>query len=188
MQLIKISLLLSAVFCFSCNAGNNKKQEQVQKENDSLKKEIEVIKNEGQKDIIKQTDTVLKNDTQEAVTQNPLIRTGNHNLTLQWISWDQPGTVTISDMGNSTYTIVGGQLSKTNKDYININGIIKVVSKNELQFEGSITSFIADNDNGKVCEKKGKYVFKATGTRKYWRLQQMASCGGETVDYVDIYF
>ena len=42
-------------------------------------------------------------------------------------------------------------------------------------------------DKGRRCERNGDFEFRATGKRKYWRLQQMEACGGLT-DYVDVYY
>ena len=42
-------------------------------------------------------------------------------------------------------------------------------------------------DKGRRCERTGDYEFRATGKRKYWRMQKMEACGGLT-DYVDVYY
>ena len=57
------------------------------------------------------------------------------------------------------------------------------------QSSGSTTGTIAFVNNGKVCVKNGPLHFRATGTRKYWRLKEKDNCeGGNVVDYFDIYF
>ena len=124
----------------------------------------------------------------EVFVQQPPLRVGKHNLTLQWISWDFPGSAVVSQR-NGKYFIKGNQKSKTSSDSLSIDGELKVVSSRELLFSGKIVTHVASINNGQPCVKEGEYRFKATGTRKYWRLQEMESCeGNNVVDYVDIYF
>ena len=48
---------------------------------------------------------------------------------------------------------------------------------------------MSGNFGGKPCVKTGRFTFRITGTRKYWRLKEMTNCeGGMLVDYVDVYF
>ncbi|MCU0353869.1 MAG: hypothetical protein MUD08_09065 [Cytophagales bacterium] len=130
---------------------------------------------------------VLEKNTKTSVQQSPL-RVGKHNLTLQWISWDVPGTAVVSQK-NGKYFIKGNQKSKTSSDSLYIEGELKVVNSRELLFTGKIVTHVASIHSGQPCVKEGEYHFKATGTRKYWRLQEMESCeGNNVVDYVDIYF
>jgi len=118
------------------------------------------------------------------------IHTGKHNLTLQWISWEKPGSIDVAAPGKDGYRVVKGQQwGKDKNEYLKVNGKIKQTSQTELLFEGTIESQISYVNNGKPCHRKGTYHFKATGTRKYWRLQEMENCEGHKVtDYVDIYF
>jgi len=117
------------------------------------------------------------------------IREGVHNFTLQWISWDQPGKVTIKKSKDSAYTISGAQYSPDKKEFVTIEGTFKVLSPQELLFDGVIRTQTSSVNKGEVCEKKGTYHFLAKGARKYWRLQEMDNCeGNNVVDYVDIYF
>lgn len=117
------------------------------------------------------------------------VREGVHNLTLQWISWDQPGKVAIKKSKDSTYTISGAQYSPDKKEFVTIEGTFNVRSPQELVFEGVIRTQTGSVNKGEVCEKKGTYHFLAKGARKYWRLQEMDNCeGNNVVDYVDIYF
>lgn len=114
---------------------------------------------------------------------------GKHALTLQWISWDFPGSVLISQADDGWYTIKGSQTDRKNpENYLRISGRIKPITMRELLFEGTIESRIDHLNDGKACVRNGQQTFKAAGTRKYWRLQQMTNCEGGTVDYIDIYF
>lgn len=124
-----------------------------------------------------------------AYAQYEQIRTGKHDLTLQWIDLDKhgPGTVIIQSLGDNKYSIEGEQRDKVKKDYITIKGTI-VADKDMLYFEGKIVSKVGFINNGKPCEATGPAVFKATGKRRYWRLQRMLNCDGVSSDYIDIYF
>jgi hypothetical protein len=141
----------------------------------------------------KESNNTKKEDIVESLKTEPkpnnLIRTGKHSFTLQWISWDYPGSVTITRKDQNTYYIKGKQLSRENDDYIKIDGTLTPLSKKELVFNGSIKYLVSHNNNGQECVKSGKQIFKATGSRKYWRLQNMTNCeGGMLTDYIDIYF
>jgi hypothetical protein len=118
------------------------------------------------------------------------LRTGKHKLSLQWISWEEMGTATIGAADkNGTRKIKGAQHSKTNTDYLEIEGTLRESTGRELIFEGKILIQAADINKGELCRREGTYHFKVTGKRKYWRLQEMENCEGNNVtDYVDIYF
>lgn len=117
------------------------------------------------------------------------LREGTHHLTLQWISWDQPGKVKITKAEGDGYTVKGEQRDTKTGDFVTISGTLHVVSARELTFEGRIATQHSTVNDGKVCEKEGKYRFYAKDQRKYWRLQEMNNCeGNNVVDYVDIYF
>lgn len=111
---------------------------------------------------------------------------GKHALTLQWISWDKPGTVNFTKIGKNLYKVSGSQ--KKGREYLTIEGEISQVSVDELSFDGTIKHSTAINANGKECVKTGPKTFLATKNRKYWRMQDMANCDGVATDYIDIYF
>ncbi|MCW3465071.1 hypothetical protein [Chitinophaga nivalis] len=118
-----------------------------------------------------------------------VLREGKHNLTLQWVSWNQPGKAVIKKKKDGTYSIQGEQRGADNAGFVTIDGVLKVVSAKELEFEGTIRTKDNSINGGEVCEKKGTYHFLAKGARKYWRLQEMENCeGNNVVDYVDIFF
>ena len=124
-----------------------------------------------------------------AFCQPKSIRTGPHSFSIQWISFNRanPGTVIIKPFGKSSYSIEGEQRDKAKNEYVTIKGIFEVVGR-ELLFDGKIVSRIATINNGQPCELKGPAVFRASGKRKYWRLQQMLNCDDQTTDYIDIFF
>ena len=118
----------------------------------------------------------------------PLIRTGRHKLTLQWISWDKPGSVMISTADDGWFTVKGEQKSEGSSDYLRIDGKVMPLSDKEILFDGDITYSVATINSGEPCVKTGRQNFLSTKGRKYWRLQNMLHCVEGTTDYVDIYF
>jgi len=113
---------------------------------------------------------------------------GSHLLSLQWISWEYFGTCDITKDENGTLRCVGEQLSKENDDYLRINGTVSIVNATHLIFTGTIATKVSYINEGKECLREGTFDFKATGKRKYWRLQQMTNPCDNCCDYVDIYF
>ena len=114
---------------------------------------------------------------------------GKHMCSLQWISWKQFGSVTISqDSDTGTVYIKGGQKSKTNSDYLEIDGTLTVINPLHLRFKGEITTCVYHINNGKPVKRKGTYNFTVAGQRRYWRMQEMTNPDDACCDYVDIYF
>lgn len=111
-------------------------------------------------------------------------------LSLQWISWEKMGKIKIANADNEGWHIAQGlQNSDENQDYLKVDGKIKQISPSELLFDGVIESRVSFVNSGEPCLRTGTFHFKATGKRKYWRLQEMENCEGNMVtDYVDIYF
>lgn len=108
---------------------------------------------------------------------------GDHALTLQWISWDVPGKINFTKTGDKTYKVAGQQ--RKGNDYLSMEGVITQLSPKHLRFEGTIETDI--KANGGKCVRTGVQDFLVTKNRKYWRLQNMEHCFGLT-DYIDIYF
>ncbi|NEU08718.1 hypothetical protein GZH53_10380 [Flavihumibacter sp. R14] len=182
-------LVLLALFVFSISSctSNTENEHRLRTENLELRQEVDSLK-----DVISKStrhtggDTVLKL-TENANTKDQGSFTGQHALTLQWISWDQPGSVTIIPSENGWYTIAGQQTK--NDDYLKITGRIKPLNERELEFIGEIETRVSHLNNGEPCLKTGRKFFKATGSREYWRLQDMSNCeSASTLDYIDIYF
>jgi hypothetical protein len=119
-----------------------------------------------------------------AARQNLL---GIHRFSLQWISWDHFGKVTVTERGGTLF-IKGEQLGRGNSDSLTIDGAITRVDTKEFTFQGEIVTQVSTNNNGAPCRRNGEMVFRITGNRKYWRLQQMNSPCEDIVDYVDIFF
>jgi hypothetical protein len=129
---------------------------------------------------------IMNEQQRETFVKNIL---GKHMCSLQWISWKQFGSVTISqDSDTGIVFVKGGQKSKTNSDYLDIDGTLTVVNPLHLKFEGEIITCVDYINNGKLVKRKGTYNFTVAGQRRYWRMQEMTNPDDGCCDYVDIYF
>lgn len=113
---------------------------------------------------------------------------GKHMCSLQWISWDYFGSVNISRNESGKLTCKGGQKSRENDDFLTIDGTIKVIDEKHLIFNGTIVTKVSYINKGNTVTRKGKFNFVASGSRKYWRMQEMGNPKDCCTDYVDIYF
>lgn len=117
---------------------------------------------------------------------------GDHLLTLQWLGWGDlsgAGRLRIEDRGDSL-AASGEQLGSGDNagDYLRMSGWIVSASRDGFVFEGDIAIRVHHNADGAECKRSGTFHFKATGKRRYWRMQEMDNpCDGVT-DYVDVYF
>lgn len=128
---------------------------------------------------------------EKTVVNNAKARTmllGRHQLSLQWIDFYKYfGTATVTNRGG-VYYLKGEHRQRGGTDFLTVDGIVTQIDAKEFKFDGKIVTQVSHNNNGNPCERSGEMTFKITGTRKYWRLQEMQSpCGTET-DYVDIFF
>ena len=128
---------------------------------------------------------IMSDEQRETFVKNIL---GKHMCSLQWISWKDFGTVIISQDSDRTVHVKGGQKSKTNSDYLEIDGILTVINPLHLQFAGEIITCVDHINNGKPVKRKGTYNFTVAGQRRYWRMQEMTNPEDGCCDYVDIYF
>lgn len=113
---------------------------------------------------------------------------GRHKISLQWISWDHFGTATATERRGVVY-LKGRQdgRGQSRGDHVTVDGIITEIDARQFTFDGTVVTRISHINGGEPCERKGLLTFKITGTRKYWRLQQMDNPCDEATDYVDIY-
>ncbi|PYT01808.1 MAG: hypothetical protein DMF63_02935 [Acidobacteria bacterium] len=111
-----------------------------------------------------------KTDVKDEAAAQMLL--GRHQVSLQWISWDYFGVATVTKKG----------------DLFQISGRILSISATEFKFRGEIITSVGHINDGLSCSRVGTSTFKITGTRRYWRLQQMDNPCDHVTDYVDIYF
>ena len=120
---------------------------------------------------------------------------GKHMFSLQWILYDTEkyGTATVTRKSDGGLYVNAHQ--EVNGDYVTLKGDVRVVSTKEFTVTGELVTRVSIIDEGKPCARNGTFTFKATGKRKYWRMQEMANpCAtikgraGVYMDYIDIYF
>ena len=114
---------------------------------------------------------------------------GKHKLSLQWISWDYFGSAVVTKR-SGTYYLRGEQKGRGpgNTDFLRVDGMITEIDTKQFSFDGTVVMQISHINGGQPCERKGILNFRITGTRKYWRMQQMDNPCDEATDYVDIFF
>lgn len=114
---------------------------------------------------------------------------GRHLLSLQWISWDHFGRATATERRGVIY-LKGRQdgRGQSKGDFVTLDGVVTEIDAKQFTFDGTIVTKISHINGGEPCERKGILNFRITGTRKYWRLQQMDNPCDQATDYVDIYF
>src|SRR5438093_5071208 len=112
---------------------------------------------------------------------------GDHLLGLQWIGWDNYFVKVHVIDRNGVISMKGETRSRTNSDYLTVDGVVTSVDTKEFAFDGTITTSVSYINDGKPCTRTGAMTFKMTGARRYWRLQQMANPCSTATDYVDIF-
>ena len=128
---------------------------------------------------------IMNEQQRETFVKNIL---GKHMCSLQWISWKDFGSVTISQDSDKTIHVRGGQKSKTNSDYLEIDGTLTIINPLHLRFKGEITTCVYHINDGNPVKRNGTYNFTVAGQRRYWRMQEMTNPDDPCCDYVDIYF
>ena len=111
----------------------------------------------------------------------------NSGITLQWISFESParGHV-VAQMNGGLLHLSGSQIQRGGPGRVTLEGDVLRINPRSFTFRGRIVITDAP-DRGRNCVRDGTYEFRATGQRRYWRLQDIEACDG-LADYVDIYF
>lgn len=113
---------------------------------------------------------------------------GKHLLSLQWVDFYKYfGTATVLNR-RGVYFLKGEHRQRGGSDFVTIDGVITQIDAKEFKFDGKIVTQVSYINNGNPCERNGEMTFKITGTRKYWRLQEMQNPCDVGTDYVDIFF
>ena len=119
---------------------------------------------------------------------------GAHRFSLQWISWENFGSVTITDedgllriRGHQTLQGTGG-VSQA-RQAMTIDGVVTAIDKTRFEFEGELMIRLGRGGEAKdPCFRKGKLTFQyREGNSRSWRLTQQQNPCVDHVDYVDIY-
>ncbi|WP_224368932.1 hypothetical protein [Hyalangium versicolor] len=111
---------------------------------------------------------------------------GEHTLTLQWLSDDpKPGKAQVTEEGG-LLKLRGEQ--RTPKGFLKVDGVIERVDAKSFVFVGRVDMQVDYLYEGKECPRAGRFTFRITGKRRYWRLKEMESpCEKDHVDYVDLF-
>lgn len=112
---------------------------------------------------------------------------GDHLFSLQWISWDYFGKATVTADPSGLLSIKGEQRERGGDGYVRIDGVIEKVEANGFIFNGKITTKVSGNNKGNPCVREGRYTFRSSGGRRFWRLQEGESPCDGVWDYVDVY-
>lgn len=110
---------------------------------------------------------------------------GKHKFSLQWISWERFGVAEVK-RGRNGLEINAKQ--SLNGDWVTVRGTVEVIDERAFLVTGQIITKVYHINNGQPCERSGTYEFRATGNRKYWRMQQMDNPCDSATDYVDVFF
>lgn len=106
-------------------------------------------------------------------------------ITLQWIGWNQRGSVNVRRDGDSIL-LTGAQAAPDGPGRLFVDGRVTEIGSDYFILDGEIR--ITDTpDAGRNCGKDKQWRFAITQERPYWRLREFEWCDGLT-DYVDIYF
>lgn len=111
---------------------------------------------------------------------------GDHLFNLQWI--DKPaGTAHVTEKDGQLF--LDAEQRNKKGDFATVKGKIVRVTAKTFELDGTVVTRVSYNFSGKACEKSGRFTFRITGKRKYWRLKEMDNCEGDMlVDYVDVFF
>lgn len=110
---------------------------------------------------------------------------GKHMFALQWISWEKFGTATVT-RGAQGLEIEARQ--ELDGDFVTLKGTIEPIDDKAFYFTGEVVTRVYHINKGDACKREGTFEFRATGTRKYWRMQQMENPCDAVVDYIDVFF
>lgn len=107
----------------------------------------------------------------------------NKGVTLQWLGWDQRGSVN-TRMEGGVLRLTAAQTKGTGR--LMMDGAVREIGSDYFIFRGVIRMENTP-DRGRRCELSKDWRFGITQNRPYWRLREFEWCDGLT-DYIDIYF
>ncbi|MGV4413795.1 hypothetical protein [Chryseobacterium sp. T1] len=154
----KLALFLIAFSIFSC-----KKAEETQSSKVDSTKIVDSI------NLVRQkiNDSIMAKDR-----YNNLV--GTHVLTHDMIKGQ--GKIDFAKAGKDEYSIKGSLQNGNN--YIKIDGVGQMISKNNLKFQGTIKQSIHDYENGKLDVRSGKKIFFTKDGCKTFKLHESVNSFG----------
>lgn len=110
---------------------------------------------------------------------------GAHQLTHNSI--EGSGNISFEKIeGERDHYNVSGQV-KSGKNSLEIKGFMAVVSDKHMNFTGTISQSISEQENSKPYLRKGTKTFMSKDGGRTYRLQNMVN-GSGFVDHIDIHF
>ncbi|MDR3158198.1 MAG: hypothetical protein LBU11_04140 [Zoogloeaceae bacterium] len=110
---------------------------------------------------------------------------GDHLFSLQWVSWEKFGKASVTRRDGVLHMNARQELDG---DYVTAEGTITIIDAREFILKGEVTTRVSHINDGQPCGREGEWHFKVTGTRRYWRMQEMDNPCDEVTDYVDVFF
>lgn len=111
---------------------------------------------------------------------------GEHVMTLQWISDNKNvGKAQVTEE-NGLLKLKGEQRAAKG-NYFTVEGVIERVDAKSFVLVGKVETRVDYIAGGKVCPREGRFTFRITGKRRYWRMKEMDNPCEAVVDYVDVY-
>jgi hypothetical protein len=119
-----------------------------------------------------------------ALIAAPALTAGDHWLTLHWI--DGQGICRVASEDGKL--VVHGQHKGKDGDFVELDGVVDSATETTFTLTGKIVTRVSHIFGGKACPREGTFTFRATGSRRYWRLKEKDNPCDVAADYVDIYF
>lgn len=115
--------------------------------------------------------------------------TGDHELTLQWISVREEtvGAISFDPLGRGRYEVEGRHRGPSGNE-LRIDGVIERLSDVELVFTGRIETTVSWLNGGEPCVRDAGQRFIARPGTSFWRMQDRINCDGGRTDWIDIGF
>ena len=118
---------------------------------------------------------------------------GQHRFSLQWISRQTFGEVTITDdkgvlrlRGHQTDHGVGNVLKA--RSAMTIDGMVTLIDTTSFQFQGTLIIRLGYGPVKEPCVRRGTFTFAyREGKSRSWRLLEKQNPCVDHIDYVDIY-
>jgi len=113
---------------------------------------------------------------------------GKRMFSLQWILYKNNKKYGVANITRKDSGLYIDAHHEFNGDYAVLKGDLTIISPSEFTVSGELVTRVSDIHNGNACQRSGTFTFKATGKRKYWRMQEIVNPCEDLADYVDVYF
>ncbi len=111
---------------------------------------------------------------------------GEHRLTLQWISnGGKAGKAQVTE--ESGLLKLKAEQRDAKGNFVTMEGVVERVDAKSFVLVGKVETRVDFIAGGEACPREGRFTFRITGKRRYWRMKEMNNPCEDVVDYVDIY-